>query len=76
MKAVVIMAMLVACGSKRTVVIKSDEPKLSIEVLTEDDAHPGEVRVAVTAHAIVPLLVVPVPVPYERAAKSTLAEKP
>lgn len=56
--------------------IKSDEPKLSIEVLTEDDAHPGEVRVAVTAHAIVPLLVVPVPVPYERAAKSTLAEKP
>lgn len=70
MRLLVILAMLSACGNKRTVVIKSDDPKLSIEVNTEVSEHgeePGEVRVVVSAHAIVPLLIVPMPVPYERA---------
>jgi len=64
---VVLLAVLVACD-QRSVTIKSEDPKISVDVQTRGDRGAAEVRVVISAHAIVPLLIVPMPVPYERSA--------
>lgn len=79
-RALAVVVLIASCGNKRVVTIKSENPDVAIDVLTDTDGiQPGEpsgaIRVRVEhAGAIVPVIIIPIPVPY---AKSTaLAEKP
>lgn len=75
MRALVALALMASCD-RRTVSITTAEPALEIRVQTEDDTNAKDVSVHVTTigRGVVPLLIIPVPVPFARGA--CLAEKP
>jgi hypothetical protein len=73
--ALVLVLALSACPDRRSVSIFTNDPNIRVDVDTQGGDHSAEVKVSFDrSRGIVPLLIVPVPVPYARGA--ALAEKP
>lgn len=70
---VAIVLALVGCES-RSVSIKADNIEVAVDTSDRLNHGTAEVSVIVNARPLVPLVLVPVPVPYARAC--ALAEKP